>query len=195
MKHWPTIAQGKTGHVFVPLCGKSLDMAWLAERGHHVLGVELSNVAVKAFFEEQRLDADVAHNGRFDVFRAGNLELWCGDFFAMTAEDVRGCDTVFDRASLIALPRDLREQYAAHMGRILSPRSRTLLLTIAYDQSEMDGPPFSVSDGEVEALYSPWADVVRRESRDALSGSRNLQERGVTAVTTSVFEIEKRADP
>ena len=194
MKHWPALVPETSSTVFVPLCGKSLDMRWLAERGHPVLGVELSEIAVTAFFEENGMTFETSSNGRFEVFRSGAIELWCGDFFALTADDLRNCKAAYDRASLIALPPDLRRRYAAHMAEILDGGTTTLLFTIDYDPAEIKPPPFAVPDAEVAELYRDWADVLHLETRDAMRGSENLTERGLKAVTTSAFAITTRRD-
>ncbi|MEM7776674.1 MAG: thiopurine S-methyltransferase [Pseudomonadota bacterium] len=189
MKHWPAICPDKNATVFVPLCGKSVDMIWLAERGHTVIGVELSDVAIDAFFAENGLTPTPTEQDGFIIKSSGSIALWCGDFFALEPRHVSAVSAVYDRASLIALPPELRQRYAVHMGRTLPKSAQTLLLTITYDQSEMDGPPFSVTTDEVQDIYGEWATVNHLETRDAFAGSQNLQERGVTAVTTSVYRI------
>jgi len=192
MKHWPTVCPDAGREVFVPLCGKSLDMLWLADRGHGVVGVELSPVAARAFFLEHNIQASSRAEGHFEVLSGNGIEIWVGDFFSFPAERLRQTVAAFDRASLIALPGHMRAAYARQMSDLLPADAKTMLLTIAYDESEMEGPPFSVSDDEVHRLFGGMRDVSHVETRDALAGSRNLQERGVSALTTSVFVIGDR---
>ncbi|MGF1649021.1 MAG: thiopurine S-methyltransferase [Hyphomicrobiaceae bacterium] len=194
MKHWPRVCPDPTAGVFVPLCGKSLDMVWLAERGHAVIGVELSDIAIRDFFSERDLTPDVVREGAFEVWRGGPFELWCGDFFELPHRVTARVAAAYDRASLIALPTDLRPRYAAHMAEIAPRDATTLLQTIAYDQAEMEGPPFSVSPDEVERLYAGLRKVQHLETRDALEGSKNLQARGLTALTTTISLIGPRVD-
>lgn len=188
-KHWTSICPQTTATVFVPLCGKSHDMTWLAGRGHSVVGVELSEIAARDYFAERGLVPEAREDGSFTILTAGGVEIWVGDIFAFPANRLAHAAAAFDRASLIALPADMRADYARQMSHLMPADAPTLLLTIAYDQNEMQGPPFSVTDHEVFSLYRAYRTVTHLETRDALAGSKNLQERGVTALTTSVFVI------
>jgi thiopurine S-methyltransferase len=100
-RYWPALQIPAQARVLVPLCGKSLDLRWLAHQGHRVLGVELSETAIRDFFVEQQLEPEVSERGAFNVYRAASIEVWCGDFFALTAEDVADCVALYDRAALI----------------------------------------------------------------------------------------------
>lgn len=191
-KHWNAICPQTTAEVFVPLCGKSHDMTWLAGRGHHVIGVELSEIAARDYFAERGITPELRRHDPFDVLTAGGVEIWVGDIFAFPHARLENTKAAYDRASLIALPPGMRRAYAEQMSELMSAVAPTLLLTITYDQSEIDGPPFSVSDEEVRDLYGALRDVTHLETRDALAGSKNLQERGVTALTSSVFVIGAR---
>ena len=143
----------------MPLCGKSRDMAWLMDQGYHVLGVELSEIAARSFLEESGLEARRDLDGPFVRYRTQGLEFLCGDFFSLEPERLAGVDAVYDRASLIALPPDLRAQYAAHMKNLLRPGLQALLITLTYQDGQINPPPFRVFREEVEALYDPWCDV------------------------------------
>ena len=105
---WPALNVAPGAQVLVPLCGKSLDMLWLAEQGYRVLGVELAQAAVEAFFSEQGLVADIDQVGAFRRYRSGAIEVLCGDFFSLTAADLLECRALYDRAALIALPAPMR---------------------------------------------------------------------------------------
>lgn len=109
-RYWPELAIAPSARVLVPLCGKSLDLLWLAGQGHQVLGVELAEKAVEEFFSEHQLQPQISEQGAFKVYRTVAFELWCGDFFALTAEDVAGCTALYDRAALIALPDAMRQR-------------------------------------------------------------------------------------
>ncbi|MEA2773553.1 MAG: thiopurine S-methyltransferase, partial [Acetobacteraceae bacterium] len=56
-EHWADLDTVKGSCVFVPLCGKSLDLLWLRDIGHGVIGVELSDIAVQAFCMENGIPA------------------------------------------------------------------------------------------------------------------------------------------
>src|SRR5690606_5572725 len=129
-RHWPTLGLASGSRVFVPLAGKSLDLPWLAARGHRVLGVELSPLAVSQFFEENRMTpaTRVTRHGVHHV--AGDIELICGDAFALDAHALADCTGVYDRAALIALPPDLRARYVDELYGALPPGCRGLLVTL-----------------------------------------------------------------
>jgi len=152
-EHWPRLDLAPEAGVFVPLCGKSLDMHWLRERGHPVLGVELSPIAIQNFFAEAGLECERRRRGPFEVSSSAGLELFCGDFFDLTKADLDGVRAFYDRACLIALPPAMRERYAAHLKAILPREVTGLLVTVEYDQASMDGPPHSVTPAEVEQLF------------------------------------------
>jgi thiopurine S-methyltransferase len=135
-----------TGSVLVPLCGKTLDLGWLAARGHTVTGVELSAVAIAAWFDEASIIPTRRTDGVFTRWEGGGVTILEGDFFAVDGH----FDLFWDRAAMIALPPALRERYARRL-RHLAPRG--LLSTLAYDQARRDGPPFAVPDHEVMTAH------------------------------------------
>lgn len=141
---------GEPGRILVPLCGKSLDLAWLAAHGWQVTGVELSPIAARACFEDAGLTPARRPHGAFTAWEAEGLTVLEGD--ALLLED-DGFDAVWDRAATIALPPDLRARYAARLAGRVRPGGRMLLVTLDYPQEEQPGPPFSVPEGEVERLY------------------------------------------
>lgn len=152
-KHWPGLGVDRDAAVFVPLCGKSLDMHWLRRRGHPVIGVELSPIALRDFFAEAEIEPTRAEAGALERWSGDGLDLYRGDFFDVDASRLCGVGGCFDRGSLIALPPETRRRYAEHLARILPDRVRILLLSIEYDQSKMAGPPHSVEIGEIESLF------------------------------------------
>jgi thiopurine S-methyltransferase len=191
-RFWPALGLEEGARVLVPLCGKSLDLLWLAHKGHEVLGIELSEKAVEDFFAEHQFDPDISEQGPFKVYRAGSIELWCGDFFELTAGDVADCSGLYDRAALIALPPEMRAQYAAHLSRILPKGSLGLLITLDYDQAQMDGPPFAVLDDEVQRLFGDvWALKIL-EDQDVLGESWKFLEAGVTRLEERVYRVSSR---
>ncbi|MBX9404143.1 thiopurine S-methyltransferase [Pseudomonas baetica] len=188
-RHWPDLPIPVSARVLVPLCGKSLDLLWLAGRGHKVLGVELSEKAVEDFFSEQRVSPQISERGVFKVYRAGSIELWCGDFFALKADDVADCTALYDRAAMIALPPPMREQYAAHLQQILPQGLQGVLITLDYDQSKMSGPPFAVLDDEVQRLLGGGWQVQVLEQQDVLGESWKFLQAGVTRLEERVYRI------
>lgn len=187
-RHWPALGLAPGSRVLVPLCGKSLDLAWLAGQGHRVLGVELSRQAVEDFFREQGLAAEVSQQGAFEVWRAGDVQVWCGDVFALRAEDVADCVGLYDRAALIALPPAMRERYRAMLSQILPAGGKGLLVTLDYDQSKLDGPPFSVGDDEVRRGFSGWT-VDELEAFEAIEESPKFLQAGVLSLLERVYRL------
>ncbi len=179
------------GRVFVPLCGKSLDMLWLAKQGAGVLGVELSPIAVQSFFEENSLIANSARSGKFDRFDADDIRILCGDFFDLGKVDLANVSAVYDRASMVALPPEMRELYVRHLVNILPPATKILLVTFDYPQAEMAGPPFAVSVAEVEALYKNRAQIQLLAQVDALD--LRFAERGLSRMQENIFLLTLNA--
>lgn len=188
-KHWPALDLPANARVFVPLCGKSLDMAWLADRGHRVLGVELSELAVQQFFDERGLAPEARDTRYGRHYTAGPYELIAGDAFGLDAEALAGCSAIYDRAALIALPPDLRQRYARTAWRRLPAGCTGLLVTLEYPQEQKDGPPFSVQEPEVRSLLEPEWSVSVLERRDILADEDRFREAGVTALHTTVYQV------
>lgn len=193
-QHWDALALRASSRVFVPLAGKSLDMLWLAARGHRVLGVELSELAIAQFFAEHDLDPKI-HDSRYGRHHvAGNIELICGDVFGLDAGILKDCTGVYDRAALIALPPPLRERYVTELHARLPVGCRGLLITLEYPQAEMDGPPFNVNEPEVCSLYGPRWSVDLLERRDILATQPRFRDDGVTALSTAVYRLQHESE-
>lgn len=191
-KYWPQLLLPQGSCVLVPLCGKSLDMLWLAQQGHRVLGVELSQLAIEQFFAENKLEPKTHESAMGRHYVAGNIELICGDIFALDAATLDTCIGVYDRAALVALPPEMRERYARHVYGQLSEKYQGLLLTLDYDQEQMEGPPFSVGEPEVQAIYHEHSRVEVIDRRDILSKEPKFAERGLTQLDTIVFRLSRQ---
>lgn len=189
LKHWPSLGVAPASRVFVPLAGKSLDMLWFASQGYRVLGVELSRLAVEQFFTENDLPYTITESPYGRHYRSGEIELVCGDAFALDAGLLATCDAVFDRAALIALPPPMRERYARELYARLPGRCQGLLITLEYPQHEKDGPPFSVPEDEVRELFSANWQIELRERRDILEQQPAFVDEGVTALSTAVYRL------
>jgi len=190
---WPKLELRTGCRVFVPLCGKSRDLLWLRAQGHAVLGVEVSPIAVEDFFTENRLTAEVTQRGAYKVWDADGLTILCGDYFALTRDWLADVEAVFDRASLIALPPEMRSRYAEHMTAILPPGAKILLITMEYPAGSMQGPPFSVEEPEVRALYEKHFKVTSLLRKDILADNARFRERGLTSLYEHVYRLERIA--
>ena len=191
LKHWPSLNITPDAKVFVPLAGKSLDMAWLASLGHRVLGVELSQLAVEQFFAENGLQPNIRDTRYGRHYEAGGIELILGDAFALDAELLHDRAAVFDRAALIALPPELRQRYAREVYAKLPTGCRGLLITLEYPQAERAGPPFSVPQDEVLSLYSADWDIELLERRP-IPPKHPGYVAGVSQLDTAVYAVRRR---
>lgn len=191
-KYWPSLALPRSSRVLVPLCGKSLDMIWLAKQGYQVLGVELSPLAVEQFFTENDLVPSIHDSPMGRHYTTQDVEIICGDIFAIDVATLSQCLGVYDRAALIALPPEMRKRYTQHVYARLADQYRGLLLTLDYDQTQMDGPPFSVHEDEMLSLYEEHSTVQVLDRRDTLEKEPKFAERGLTRLDTVVYRLGGR---
>jgi len=195
---WNAVGAPEGARVFVPLAGKSVDMPWLADHGHRVFGVELSPLAVEQFFEalDPRFRGDdgllVTHTPKGTLAEAGPIALLCGDVFALDARDLADCTAFFDRAALIALPSGLRSRYAREVYTLLPRGCVGLLVTLEYPAHEKQGPPFSVPEAEVRALYERDWDIEVLVRRDILQYQQAFRDQGVTALHAVAYRMTRR---
>jgi thiopurine S-methyltransferase len=178
-KHWR--ATGK--RVLVPLCGKTPDLLWLEEQGNDVVGVELSDLAVQAFFDENSIGY-TTRDARLTVYAATDrrVTIYCGDFFEF---DVAGFDACYDRGSLIGMPPNIRPAYAKHLDSLLTPDASRLLITVDYDDTIATGPPYSVPADEVLG-YWPSLNLIDRYD-DIDNGPPKFRNAGLTEMFESVW--------
>ncbi len=190
--HWQDLKPAQGSKVFVPLCGKSDDMLWLRKQGHPVLGVELSAIAVQAFFKQYGFSLHKEASAKFDRYEAEGIHILLGDYFDLKKEDLSEIKVVYYRASLVALPPEMRERYVLHLAEILPPATQILLITFDYPQQEMPGPPFAVSESEVKALYRDHADIRLLSQHDVLDQNRRLKKRGLSRMQECIFLLTLR---
>jgi len=189
LRYWSTLGLESGARVLVPLCGKSLDMLWLLEQGYRVVGIEISRIAVAAFFEENGLTPEVREEPRFSRWRCAELELLCGDIFDVQKTDLGPVAGVFDRAALIAWPPALRPHYARHLTALLDPGARCLLITLGYHQLEMNGPPFSVTADEITRLFGARFTIMHLHTTDVLASHERFRQAGLSELTESAWQL------
>ena len=192
-QYWSTLELRRGSRVFVPLAGKSLDLLWLAAQGYRVLGVELSALAVEQFFAESELTPAIRDSRYGRHHLAGPIELIQGDAFALDEAVLADCTGVYDRAALIALPPATRARYVGELYARLPPGCRGLLITLEYPQPQKKGPPFSVEEDEVRALYEPRWTVERLERRDVLAEEPRFVAEGLSALTSAVYRLRGKS--
>ncbi|BBP00211.1 thiopurine S-methyltransferase [Sulfuriferula nivalis] len=155
--------------IFLPLCGKTRDIAWLLGNDYQVVGAELSELAINALFEELGVTPDIAKVGNLTHYSAENITIFVGDIFDVTAEHLGSVNAIYDRAALVALPAGTRARYASHLIGITKAAPQ-LLITYEYDQQLADGPPFSVNADEVNLHYGSTYQVKSIESGEVAGG-------------------------
>ena len=189
--HFPQLQIPPPARVFVPMCGKSVDMVWLRAQGYEVEAVEISPVAIEAFFREQRLPAESQIVGGLTRWQADGLGIWCADFFALTSAHIGEIDVSYDRAALIAMPKQRRPAYARKLLEITAGAPQ-LLITLDYPQAQMAGPPFAVPQDEVARLYGSTypGRTAPHESVDILPTEGRFAERGLTALYENVYLLQ-----
>jgi thiopurine S-methyltransferase len=175
--------------IFVPLCGKSHDMLWLLAEGYKVIGIEISQMGVEDFFTENDLEAKVSDAGKFKCYETEELTLLCGDFFDLSASDLSSVTAVYDRASLIALPPEMRQRYTQQLVKILPQKPETLLITMEYPAHEMQGPPFTVTEKEVSDLFGNHYQIDRLSNHNVLKENPQFIKRGLTSMSEKAYRL------
>ncbi len=176
--------------VFMPLCGKAVDILWLAEQGYQVVGVELSEIAVQALFADSGLDYEVDSVDRFNCYRSSNITIYQGDFMHLHGEQLARCKLVYDRAAIVAIEAFNRPSYSEHMLKIIPAGTPMLVVTLEYDQDIMSGPPFSVPIDEIRRLYQSHyrSEILQRsEQIDERPRWRN---NGLDSLVESAIRLE-----
>lgn len=190
-KHWPALGITRGAGVFVPLCGKSLDMRYLESLGHPVTGVELSEKAVEAYFAEGGETPERTEGFYLTRFSGTRTSLYRGDFFDISRPDISGVRAVYDRGALVALPPELRERYADHLQRVIPEHAHILLMALEYDQNLASGPPHSVTESEVERLYGERCRISCLERVETTQLPPHIAAGGVQTAIETIYHIIK----
>ncbi|HEY0264262.1 MAG TPA: thiopurine S-methyltransferase [Granulicella sp.] len=169
VRHFNALKRRTDSSVFVPLCGKSQDLRWLAEQGCRVIGAELSRIAVEQFFEELGAEPRMTSVGCLRLYEAQAISIYQGSVFDLTPEMLGTVDFVYDRAALVALPKEMRDLYVPHLVNLTSS-AQQLLISYEYDQTCDDGPPFSVTEHELRRLYEGIFDIRLLERQEVKGG-------------------------
>ena len=186
IRHWPALDHAGKGPVLVPLCGKSQDLLYFKNLGHPVTGIELSPLAVEAFWNESGILAKLTQTETHRHFEAEGIRIIEGDFFTTRPDQIEAPAWVYDRAALIAMPPSLRDRYCQHLV-FLARGASILLVTLDYDPTEKEGPPFPVTPQEIETRFAESHSVRLLESRDVLDENLPFKQRGVSTLTEHVF--------
>jgi len=192
IEHAARLAPRGDERVFVPLCGKSVDMEWLERRGHPVVGVDVAEQGLREFLAEHARPSTEFEAPPFHVFSSGTIELWRGDFFALDPAKHGTFPAVLDRAAIIAMPRERREAYAKKLLSLLAPNGRILLIGLEYDERRMAGPPFTVARSEIERLFGDTCTIEPLGEKSVIEEEPRFKERGLDALTEYALLLTRR---
>ncbi|MCF8468170.1 MAG: thiopurine S-methyltransferase [Sneathiella sp.] len=185
-KHFDTLALPKDSRIFLPLCGKTLDIAWLLGKGYRVAGAELSELAIEQLFKDLGVEPEISNAGALKRYSAPDIDIFVGNIFDLRGDHLGPIDAVYDRAALVALPEDMRGPYTQHVIGITGCAPQ-FLLCFEYDQSEMAGPPFSIFEADVKKFYSGKYDATFLDRWDLAGGLK-----GRVAATETAWRLKKR---
>jgi thiopurine S-methyltransferase len=172
VKYIEKLSLVKRNRVFVPLCGKTLDIPWLLAQGYRVAGAELVEIAVEQLFNTLGMEPEISTIGKINRYRATDIDIFVGNILDVSAERLGDVDAIYDRAALVALPKEMRTRYTAHLMQV-TEKAPQLLVTYEYDQTLMDGPPFSISTAEVNQHYGDSYHVSLLASNDVDGGLKS----------------------
>ena len=184
VSHFKKLDLKNGSRVFIPLCGKTLDIAWLLAAGYQVVGAELSKLAIDELFQSLGLQPTIAQAGALMHYSAKDIDIYMGDIFDLTPHRLGQVDAVYDRAAIVALPAETRGQYAAHLVNITQTAPQ-LVIAYEYDQSLMNGPPFSVSAVELQRHYGSSYSFTALETREVEGAMKNK-----TAATETIWLLK-----
>lgn len=177
---------GKSKHAYVPLCGKTKDMLFLVEQGLKVSGSEVSSLAIKSFFSENKLSFEQDTG----VYRSEKITLYAQDFFELNPGRETPVDFIYDRAAMVAMPHERHKAYAKHLLDILKPGGKILLISFDYDLTEMSGPPFALSEAVIRNCFET-AQIEQLSERSILEDEPKFRDRGLSRLSEAVWQIEK----
>jgi thiopurine S-methyltransferase len=190
VKYFNKIVTRKNNNVFVPLCGKSIDMTWLLEHQQKVIGVELSDIPVNDFFSENKLEKHIESTKSFTVYKNPSCTIYTGNIFDLRPEHLKDVNAVYDRGAFIALPPEtMRQQYINWLKHTLPAHCKILLITFEFNQNEMKGPPFSVTMDELKSTDS--FSVKLLECQDIGNIKPHWKEKGLRTLKECVYLLEK----
>ena len=188
VKYFEELYLAKGSRVFIPLCGKTRDIAWLLTNGYRVAGAELSNIAIEQLFAELGVTPEVSSAGDLEHYSALDIDIFVGDIFNLSAHLLGPVNAVYDRAALVALPAAMRDRYTKHLMQ-MTDHAPQLLISYVYDQEAIDGPPFSISNEEVQRHYGNSYQLKQLASVDVAGGMK-----GKCAAVENVWLLNRLAN-
>ncbi len=190
-KYWCELEPKADSVVFVPLCGKSVDLLWLAQQVNRVIGIECSKLAINAFFNENNLAYKSSSYEHFNIHVSDQVSIVEGDIFHLEKQQLDQVSIVYDRAALVALPETMRKRYAHKISELTATGTRMLLVCLEYDQQIMQGPPFSVSNDEINRLYASTFKIKKLSSQNILKQEQRFKQKGLDSLIENVYLLER----
>ncbi len=175
LRYFTELSLPRGGRIFLPLCGKTLDIGWFLSEEYRVTGIELNQSAIEQLFEELGLEPKISRKNDLGLYQHDNIDIYAGDIFDLSAETLGAVDAVYDRAALVALPPEMRHRYTSRLMQITA-HAHQLLLSLVYDQSQMQGPPFSVGDEEIQRHYAECYHLHNLAHETVPGGLKGLKE-------------------
>lgn len=189
--YWTALKVQPLSRVFVPLCGKSLDMLWLRDQGHWVVGVELSSIALEEFCMEHGIPARRRMSADFDVYESDRLTLLRGDFFKLSKSLIGNLSAIYDRAALISWAPAMRTPYVKHLTSLMDPGAQMLVIAVEYPEHEMSGPPFPLNRDTIDTLYAQHFSIDVLGRHEILDLEPRLRARGLTQLSEIVYRLTR----
>jgi len=175
VRHFKTLNMSRNSRILIPLCGKTLDISWFLALGHKVLGVELSEIAVNELFEDLNISPQIEEVNGMIHYSSKDIDIFVGDIFHLTTEMSGKIDMIYDSASLVALPKDVRIKYTKHL-REISNHATQLLISCEYDQNIMKPTPFSIEEEEIKEHYKNHYEIKLLERAMIVGGLKGKYE-------------------
>ncbi|GAA6134803.1 thiopurine S-methyltransferase [Oceaniserpentilla sp. 4NH20-0058] len=195
VEFWPRFTQDSTAkNVFIPLCGKTLDIDYLLQKGHNITANELSEDAIKAMFERIQLSPSITKWAGGLCYQAENITVYVGDFFKLDERHIHDIDVVYDRAAIIALPPLMRKDYSQHI-MALTLGAQQCVITLDYDQALMSGPPFSVTQIELEQHYANNYDIEPIKHNDIIEHEPKFKQNGLPYLMQGLYRLTAKSHP
>ncbi|HMW47250.1 MAG TPA: thiopurine S-methyltransferase [Cellvibrionaceae bacterium] len=198
-QYLPSLKLCPGDQVLVPLCGKSVDMDWFIQQGLSVIGVEVSAVAIAAYFATLAITPKQQVQGNFIRWQFEQRQILCGDIFDLRLRDLNKIKLVYDCAALTALPPQLRILYVAHLRRTLPSSSPILLMTVESSETNLTAldalPSAQRIDSEVSALYQKEYQIKLLHGASCVRIDPEHPSIGPCALDEKVYLLNKLAKP
>lgn len=174
-KHIQRLTDGKPHlRIFVPLSGKSLDLKWLLDQGHEVVGCDCSERGCQEVFDRDGIpfSSEYRHTVKSNLYKATDgrkLTMYAGDFYDLHRKELGEFDCVWDRGSFVAVPVTRRKEYSDILVSTMTNETKYMLDCFLVDNEIFGGPPFDCCENDVRKYFGKQCVVEKFEERDAFT--------------------------